>query len=232
MSITINTTMNTTLKGTAAVIAALVVTAGLFAGIASAKSDKDKKGGAHPSSAVSVRIGENGEVSVKNAAVTGISGTTISATSSWGATSLAWIIQTDASLKVRGKGQGPIRIADIGVGDRIDFDGMLVSAGGSLTVKASAVTDRSLEERLPAKTTFEGTLKAIASTTAPTTLTVLIDGTSRTVNVAADTSILGRLWAKTTLSRFALGDTIRIYGAMNASSTIDATVIRDTDIWF
>lgn len=233
--------MNTTLKRTTAIITTLLITVGLFAGIASAKSDKDKENkkdmrpvAAHEtkklSNAVSVRIGENGKVSAKNAAVTGISGTTIYTGSSWGSATVSWAIQTDASVKIRSKGTDTTRFADIKIGDRIDFDGMILGGTGPISVRAETITNLSLS-RPNTSTTFEGKLMAMASTTAPTTLTVMIDDINRTVNVAADTSILTRLWAKTTLTRFTIGDTIRIYGATNASGSIDATVVRDTAIW-
>ncbi len=230
--------MNITLKGIAAGIMAAVMAAGIASanpGNGMRENDERKSPIAFQKpvpqpNAVSVRIGENGKVSVRGATVTGISGTTIYAAHSWGAVSLPWTVQPGASAKIRGRGEGPIRIEDIKAGDRIDFEGMLVLAN-PLTVRAASVTDLSID-RKNIQTTFEGILKSVASTTAPATLIVTIGGTDRTVAVAPDTSILTRLWARTTLGRFAPGDTVRIYGAMNASSSIDATVVRDTNVWF
>ncbi len=232
------TTMNTPLKRIAAGIMASV----MAAGIASAKPENKgrEKTETRPfvtaqrpvpqPNAVSVRIGENGKTFVRSADVTGISGMTIYAVSSLGGISVPWTVQTDASTKLRARGEGAIRIGDVRVGDQIDFDGTLIGIN-PLAVKAASATDLSLD-RKDAQTTFEGTLKTVASTTVPTTLTVTIGSVDRTVMIAADTSVLTRLWAKTTLARFAIGDTVRIYGAMNSSSTIDATVVRDTNIWF
>lgn len=82
------------------------------------------------------------------------------------------------------------------------------------------------------KRTFEGTLKSIAGTAAPTTMVVTINGVDYTVNIAADTSILNNNWLRAALSGFAAGNKVRIYGAVQAQNqtTIDATVVRNTSI--
>lgn len=217
-----------TLRRVAAGFTAAVMGASLIAGVALAKPDADDRG--KDASAVAVRVGANGRVSVRGASVTAVSTGAVNAASRLGTVPVPWIIQTDASSDVRARGRGAIRITDITIGDAIDFEGMLVGISGGLTVKADTITDLSLENKA-VKTTFEGRLKAVASTTPPTTMIITIKGVDRAVNVASDTSIVARLWAKTTLARFSIGDTIRIYGAMSGAS-IDATVIRNTSIWF
>ncbi|MEK7628016.1 MAG: hypothetical protein AAB421_01195 [Patescibacteria group bacterium] len=78
---------------------------------------------------------------------------------------------------------------------------------------------------------FQGKLKEIIGTSLPTTLVVTVEGTDYTVYLSATTSVLNGAKAKTTLSRYELGDTVRFYGAIRPVnlSEIDAEIVRDID---
>lgn len=82
------------------------------------------------------------------------------------------------------------------------------------------------------KRTFAGTLGTLAGTSAPTTFTFASGSTTYTVNVADNTSLLSNGRNPIQLSQLTSGDTIRIYGAVEANntSTIDAYVVRDTKV--
>lgn len=84
----------------------------------------------------------------------------------------------------------------------------------------------------PQPITVEGKIKTPpASTSAPTTMVVTMKDKDYTVSIASDTSVLNVFWLRIPLSSLKAGDNIRIYGLVNsASSTIDATVIRDTSV--
>ncbi len=82
------------------------------------------------------------------------------------------------------------------------------------------------------KRTFEGTLQAIAGTTAPTTLTLQVGKTTYAVNVAANTTLITNKWNATTLSAMTTGNTVRVYGSVDPSNTttINALVVRDVSL--
>ncbi|MBV9159817.1 MAG: hypothetical protein JO019_04445, partial [Candidatus Kaiserbacteria bacterium] len=100
---------------------------------------------------------------------------------------------------------------------------------GSNTLAASALTIFQAKDVFVSKN-FQGTLKALAGTNLPTTLTVTIDGVDYTVYLTAKTSILNNKKASVGLYRFAAGDTVRLYGKIRETnlSEIDAEVVRDT----
>ncbi|MCX6701796.1 MAG: DUF5666 domain-containing protein [Candidatus Zambryskibacteria bacterium] len=79
---------------------------------------------------------------------------------------------------------------------------------------------------------FEGVLKEVSGTVAPTSIKVLINGVSFVINITDKTSILSKNRNSTLLSRFILGDTIRIYGAIREvdDPIIDAGIIRNISL--
>ena len=115
----------------------------------------------------------------------------------------------------------------ISLGDLIDAKGSLSQTGGSLSVRTTEITDRSAM-RSQAQV-LEGTLKALSGTSVPATLTVTIKDIDYQVKVATDTAVLTSTWTRVSLTNFALGNTIRVYGTVSGNS-IDATVVRNTSI--
>ena len=176
---------------------------------------------------LAVRIGENGATALRGAKVTAVTATTVSATTAWGSTVINWTLNVDSATAIRGKGNGKMAIGDISVGDMIDVRGPLVTTNASLTVQAKEIIDRSAVRPVAQQQTLEGKIKAIAGAAAPTTLTVTVGTTDYQVKVATDTSLLTALWLRTSLANLAVGNTVRVYGAVSGTS-IDATVIRTT----
>jgi len=84
----------------------------------------------------------------------------------------------------------------------------------------------------PQPIVLEGKIKTPpASDSAPTTFVATFKDKDYTVNVATDTSVLNVFWLRTPLSSLEAGHNVRVYGVVNsASSTIDATVVRDTSV--
>lgn len=78
---------------------------------------------------------------------------------------------------------------------------------------------------------YEGTLKSIAGTALPTSLVITVGGVDYTVYVSEKTTVLNKARAATSLTRFVVGDNIRLNGTLRKTnlSEIDATVIRDTN---
>lgn len=181
-------------------------------------------------STLEVHIFDGGKVLVRGAQVTAINNGIITAQNSWASTTMNWTVNTNTDTNFIHRFGGNGSIADIAVGHIISFDGTIVSGTG-LTVQAKTIKDWSTQKPEPVRSTVQGTLKSIASSTVPTTFVLTVGSTDFTVNVSATTSILNNAWLATSLSNFQVGHTVRVYGAINtASSTINATVVRNTSI--
>lgn len=78
---------------------------------------------------------------------------------------------------------------------------------------------------------FIGVMRQIDGTTLPTSVTVSTNGADYKVYLPADAKVLSKSYAATTLSRFAVGDTIRVYGSIRQTNLaeVDASIIRDTN---
>jgi hypothetical protein len=118
------------------------------------------------------------------------------------------------------RGKNAMAFADLRVNDKVAVKGVLNRTTN--TVAASSIVAKAPEPRI-----FEGKVKSVASSTLPTTMVVTVGNVDHTVRVAADTSLLNKLWLRLGISGIAAGDTVRIYGAEAADGSIDATVIRD-----
>lgn len=190
------------------------------------------------STGVMINIAPSGNVHVKGATVTAVSGNTVSAKTVWGSTTLNWTVNANSSTEIlgnsSGKGNGRIALADIKVGDLVNWSGMLDSSAAALTVNAQVLRDVSTKNR-PAPTTptvqdtFQGTMQSLASTTAPTTLTLQSGNQTFTVNIPTSAVILKNNFTATTLANFQVGDIVRVFGSLSTatSSVIDALVVRN-----
>lgn len=91
--------------------------------------------------AVDIAIGTKGRTLVHGATVTGVSGSTISARSSWGTSVINWTVNTASATKFLLKGEGTTTISAIATGDTVNFDGTLATTSGQFTVDAHIVRD-------------------------------------------------------------------------------------------
>lgn len=265
-------------------------------------------------STLEVHINNNGKTLVRGAKVTAVSGSVITATTTFGTNVMTWTVNTTSATQFVRKFGGVSSTAEIQVGDFLSFSGMLSTSATGLTVDATIVKDWSIQARndsfkgtissidapnlsfvlasenrgnitiktsattqikkgnsvitfadlhvgdkvektdglynnltltltantvkikddqnqgngTPNSQVFEGTLQTLAGTTTPTTLTLMIGGTSYTANVPTGISILNKNWLVTPLTTFQVGDTVRVYGALQSgTTTIDASVVRD-----
>lgn len=93
-------------------------------------------------SKVDVSVNHNGKVHVKGATVTAVNGSTITATTQWGAPMLTWTLTTNASTtKFTAEGTGKTTIATIAVGDKLSFEGKLATSTSGFVVAAKAVKE-------------------------------------------------------------------------------------------
>jgi len=179
--------------------------------------------------APSITINTRGDVTVKGANVTSINGSTITATTVWNGNTLTWTVTTASSTNFLYHGGKSSTSGVIAVNDNVNFSGTL--NGNGLTVAANTVRDNSKEKSaILDQHTFEGKLNAaIGTTSLPTSFSLKIGNTNFTVNVPVNTPILNKNWASINLGSFVAGDTVRVYGSAEASSTniLDAVVVRD-----
>ena len=209
-----------------------------LAAFANENNDDHEKNNFSPrdfGSTLEVHINDNGSVLVRGARVSSVSGNTIMATTTFGSYVVTWDVRTNNTTNiVRKQGDATVLLPQIQVGDFISFKGALDTSMAQPTVNATIIKDWNLivENNLLEKTTFQGTLKSLPGMTAPTTFMMTINGVDFTVNVPAGISVLNGRWLVTSLANFKVGDTVRVYGAIEAGnhSVIDASVVRDTNI--
>ncbi len=123
------------------------------------------------------------------------------------------------------KNSATATLADVTVNSKVVTTGLYNNL--THTLDASKVVVKIAE---PQAMTKEGTLVSIAGTTAPTTFVLASGNTNYTVRISASTSVLKNNWLSATLSSFAVNNKVRVYGVVNADNTIDATVVRNTDL--
>lgn len=287
-----------------------------FVGIAKADNDhgRDNELRRASGSTLEVHINDNGKTLVRGAKVTAVSGSVITATTTFGTNVMTWTVNTTSNTQFVRKFGGVSSTAEIQVGDFLSFSGMLSTTATGLTVDATIVKDWSIQARndsfkgtissidattlsfvlasenrgnITVKTAtttqikkgnlvitfadlhvgdkidktdglynnltltltansvkvkadqsqgngnqnsqvFEGTLQSLSATTTPTTLALMVGGTSYTVNIPTGISILNKNWLITSLTTFQVGDIVRVYGALQSGTTIiDASVVRD-----
>ncbi|HYF10303.1 MAG TPA: DUF5666 domain-containing protein [Candidatus Paceibacterota bacterium] len=192
--------------------------------------DDDKRDAVKAENAFEVRMAHNGDVTVRGAKVTAIGNGSLTAVSTWGNISLTWTVLTDSSTKFVTKGDKNSTLSGIKVGDSVSFSGKLASTGTAFSVNAKVIKNWSLSAPVaPVRHVFEGKLQSVATTTLPSSLSLMIGSKVYMVLVPANTPILNALWGTTTLSRFSAGDTVRVFGSLQAGSdsVIDAFVVRN-----
>ncbi|NBV77260.1 hypothetical protein EBR66_03815 [bacterium] len=139
-------------------------------------------------------------------------------------------VQLSASTMIT-KGKRTIEFSDIRVGDRINMvEGMYDYPTNTLTVSKIDIYQ---DQKIFAPRVFEGILLSTSSSL-PATIMLAI-GTKGmkeyheyAVYLSGDTVVYNKAKKKTELSRFVVGDTVRIFGAIRLTNLneIDAEVIR------
>jgi hypothetical protein len=79
---------------------------------------------------------------------------------------------------------------------------------------------------------FQGVLQNMEKVVLPTSLIMTIEGVTYKVNLDADSEIMNNKRKIVGLSRFVVGDTVRVYGTIQESDEpiINATVVRNIDL--
>ncbi len=174
-----------------------------------------------------VHFSDNGNVLVRGAKVTSVSGSTVNATTSWGALSLNWTVNTTSSTNMLRRNGGKMALADIVVGDFVSFSGTATaSSSNSVTVNATALKNWSLTN-VKTRSSIEGSVKSVASASVPTTMVVTTENNKDyTVSLSANTSLVNNAWLATPLASFAVAQKVNVYGAVNDSTlTVNPTTV-------
>ncbi len=193
--------------------------------------DDHKKEAKLDGSSLEVNIKDNGQVLVRGAKVTAVSGNTISAATSWGAMNINWSVNVLSSTNIVRKFGSVSPLAEIKVGDILSFTGTVTSGTNtSIVVDAKVVKNWSVTKQ-NVRSKIEGTVKSVGGTVAPSTMIVTSNSKDYTVNVATNTSIVNDNWANTTLASFVVGNKVTAYGVVNDTTlSVAATVLRNESI--
>ena len=183
-------------------------------------ADNDKNKGddnRRASQRVEVAIADSGNVLVRGAKVTAISGSTITAVTTAGASTLTWTVTTDGSTSfVTSTGSGS-SLAQISVGDTVSFAGAL--SGTGLSVKATAVKDWTVGAN---ERSIVSTVQGVNSANSSLTITNGKDNGNdnkkvTTIQFTGSTIING---TGTTFGSIVAGDKVKATGTVNADGTI------------
>ncbi len=172
---------------------------------------------------VEVAINASGNVLVRGAKVTGISGSTLTVTTTAGASTLSWAVTTDGSTAfVTSAGSGS-SLAQISVGDTVSFAGALTGTG--LSVKATAVKDWTIGA---SQRSISGTVASINGTNTSLTLgngngkdndNDKDDKTRATIQLTGST-VITLNGTTTPFASIQTGDKVKATGTMNADGTV------------
>lgn len=176
-------------------------------------------------STLEVHIYDNGRMVLHGAQVVQVAGTTFYARSTWGSSSMRWVVRTDDTTRVIRRFGTETTIAEIKVGDILSIEGDFMASSDSLSVVAKKITDWSLSTD---KIEFAGTITSIATSTttfdiktsAGNKITVVTNGSTSiikgVIGISFDKLGIGERITSATgvynhVSRVLTADTIRVY---------------------
>jgi len=165
-----------------------------------------------------VQIGNKGNVLVRGAKVTGVSGSVISAVTAWGSTNLAWSVKVASSTKFVRSEDKTIALSNIVVGDTVSFNGTLDTSVSGLSVNASLIKDWSASASASNHAnSLNGIVTAIDS--ALSSFTLAVAGIGAVAVQTSSTTSFTEDGKAATFGALSLGDTLKVSGLLNAAST-------------
>lgn len=181
-----------------------------------------------------VTISDDSDVRVHGAKVTATSTSGFTATSA--TPPLTFNVQTDASTKFNIRGFGNGTLANIVVGDTVNFRGTALSGTttSTWTVKATHVEDKTAHPKPPKSPTvsgqvnIHGTVQSV-STTANTFVVTSRKGTT-TVSVSGQTVIRDEEKNALQLSGVTVGSEVKVLGTFGTSASVLAATRVTVDL--
>jgi len=183
--------------------------------------------------AAKLNLLSNLKIVVNNDNNVNVHGATVTATSTSGFTAttvtppLTFIVQTDASTKFNFKGMGNGTLADLAIGDTVNFRGVALSGTttSTWTVQATHVEDKTMHPKPPkppkppvGPLSLKGEVQSV-STTAGTFVMFGGNGTT-TVSVSGSTTIKDEDGNTLTLAGITAGSEVKAHGTMSTSTNI------------
>ena len=164
-------------------------------------------------------IGHNGNVVVRNAEVTSVSGNVVNAIARFANIVTSWVFTTNASTTIGANNTTSATIADIHVGDHINVAGTLSALGAVVSVNASKIMDKTSMANFKSKV---GTIQSVNTgngtfilKTGDKTLTVQTNAaTAFTVKTSATSTVT------TTLAALPINGKVEVQGTVNTDGTI------------
>ncbi|MDO8620245.1 MAG: hypothetical protein Q7R64_02760 [bacterium] len=98
-------------------------------------------------STLEVHISDNGIALVRGAKVTAVSGSIVTASTVWGATTLSWTVMSDTTTNLLRRSGGKSNLSEFSVGDFISFQGPLNLNSANLTVNAKILKNWSVQKK-------------------------------------------------------------------------------------
>lgn len=143
----------------------------------------------------------------------------------FGSTTIA--ISSATTLK---KGVREIALGELTVGDKV------LSASGIYDYKTNILSATSTEfyqdKTVFNPRNFTGTLKVVGGTSLPTSLTVAVGNTTYTVFLGEKARLFNKAKQATTLSRFVVGDSVRLYGKIRQTNLMEIDAEAASDLNF
>ena len=209
-------TSNLRARGVAAtLIAGFLLAAAPLAAFANTDADTTSLLADRSVPATTVSIGNGGKVLVRGATVTGVSGSTITAKSAWGQSTLVWSVLTASTTSFVGK-DSQHTLASVVVGDTISFNGSLDTTVAGLVVRAKTVRDWSATG--VETTTIIGTVGTISTSTQSFVLATPAHG-SITVTTSASTTFQ-KSGSASSFSAITTGSSVVAQGNYDASTKV------------
>lgn len=175
------------------------------------KHERDKKEIHAAGSTLEVHISDNGKVLVRGAKVASVSGSNVMATTSWGASSISWTVNTSANTEMVRRYGGKLALSEISVGDFISFQGDLAQGSSGFVVNAKVVKNWSVQK---VRSDSFGSVSSINATAQSFALLVGGERGTITVNVLSSASIM-KGDAKAVFADIKVGDKVRVNGLYN-----------------
>jgi hypothetical protein len=144
-----------------------------------------------------------------------VSGSTITASTSFGNSTVSWVIVTDSNTSFFKHNVSSPSINSIVVGDYVSFSGPINTSATALTVTATAVKDWGSATAM--QKSLVGTVSSVD--TANSRFTLAVNGTSVTV-VANGSTKITRNGDSATLSSLAANDTVAVSGSYDSTTKV------------
>jgi|GEM_PF-2322507 len=160
----------------------------------------------------SLSIAPTGQVIVKGATVTAISGSTITASTKWGSTVLTWTVHTTGSTRFVPVIPSKEAIQKIKVGHSISFSGALATSLSRPTVNAAVVQDEDLVQQ---SVSVVGTVESIDTQAG----SFVLKTDNGTTSVRVGTGVLmSRDGNNAKIGSIAIGDSAKATGTLEVST--------------